>query len=95
MFNDDVQGTGSVITAGIISAVKLAGIPVRDHKAIFLGAGSAGVGVAKQIVEYFIKEGLTEDEARRKFWFVDSQVSLDSSMSSLSVLSILTHVRVS
>ncbi|KAJ9665220.1 hypothetical protein H2201_004694 [Coniosporium apollinis] len=73
MFNDDVQGTGSVITAGIISAVKLAGIPVRDHKAIFLGAGSAGVGVAKQIVEYFIKAGLTEDEARRKFWFVDSQ----------------------
>ncbi len=79
MFNDDVQGTGSVITAGFINAVRLAGIPLKDHKAIFLGAGSAGVGVAKQIVEFFIKEGLTEDEARRKFWFVDSQVSLDSS----------------
>jgi len=45
---------------------------VKDHKAVFLGAGSAGVGVARQIVEFFMKEGLTEEEARRKFWFVDS-----------------------
>ena len=41
-----------------------------------MGAGSAGVGVAKQIVEYFIKEGLTEDEARKCFWFVDTKVIL-------------------
>ncbi|KAF1350279.1 NADP-dependent malic enzyme [Lizonia empirigonia] len=72
MFNDDVQGTGAVIVGGFINAVKASGVPVKDHKAIFLGAGSAGVGVAKQIVEFFKKEGLTEDEARRKFWFVDS-----------------------
>ncbi|KAF2123403.1 hypothetical protein P153DRAFT_371722 [Dothidotthia symphoricarpi CBS 119687] len=73
MFNDDVQGTGAVIVGGFINAVKASGVPVKDHKAIFLGAGSAGVGVARQIVEFFIKEGLTEEEARRKFWFVDSQ----------------------
>lgn len=72
MFNDDVQGTGAVIAAGFINAVKASGVPPAGHKAIFLGAGSAGVGVAKQLVEYFMKEGLTEDEARRKFWFVDS-----------------------
>lgn len=79
MFNDDVQGTGAVIVGGFINAVKASGVPAKDHKAIFLGAGSAGVGVAKQIVEYFIKEGLTEDEAKRKFWFVDSNglVTLD------------------
>lgn len=78
-FNDDVQGTGAVIVGGFINAVKASGTPVKDHRAIFLGAGSAGVGVAKQIVEYFIKEGLTEEEARRKFWFVDSNglVTLD------------------
>ena len=78
-FNDDVQGTGAVIVGGFINAVKASGVPVKDHKAIFLGAGSAGVGVAKQIVEFFIKEGLTEEEARRKFWFVDSNglVTLD------------------
>jgi malate dehydrogenase (oxaloacetate-decarboxylating)(NADP+) len=72
-FNDDIQGTGAVILAGIINALKKTGIPVKDQRAVFMGAGSAGVGVAKQIVEYFIKEGLTEDEARRSFWFVDTK----------------------
>lgn len=76
MFNDDVQGTGAVIVGGFITAVKASGIPAKDHKAVFLGAGSAGVGVAKQIVEYFIKEGLTEEEAKRKFWLVDSKVQI-------------------
>ena len=79
MFNDDVQGTGAVIVGGFINAIRASGVPAKDHRAIFLGAGSAGVGVAKQIVEYFIKEGLTEEEARHKFWFVDSNglVTLD------------------
>lgn len=75
MFNDDVQGTGAVILGGFIGAVIASGTAAKDHRAIFLGAGSAGTGVAKQLVEYFIKEGLTEDEARKKFWFVDSNVS--------------------
>lgn len=74
-FNDDIQGTGAVILAGIITALKKSGIPAKDQRAVFMGAGSAGVGVAKQIVEYFVKEGLTEDEARKCFWFVDTKVS--------------------
>ncbi|KAE8446140.1 hypothetical protein EG329_012512 [Mollisiaceae sp. DMI_Dod_QoI] len=72
-FNDDIQGTGAVILAGIINALKKTGKPVKDQRAVFIGAGSAGVGVAKQIVEFFKKEGLTEDEARRLFWFVDTK----------------------
>ena len=72
-FNDDIQGTGAVVLAGIISAVKRTGFPVKDQRAVFFGAGSAGVGVAKQIVEYFMREGLTEDEARRCFWLVDTK----------------------
>jgi malate dehydrogenase (oxaloacetate-decarboxylating)(NADP+) len=75
MFNDDVQGTGAVILGGFSTAVKASGTSIKDHRAIFLGAGSAGTGVAKQLVQFFIKEGLSEDEARRKFWFVDSNVS--------------------
>lgn len=74
MFNDDIQGTGAVIQAGFINAVKLSGVDVKDHRAIFLGSGSAGVGVAKQLVQYFVAEGLSEDEARRKFYLVDSKV---------------------
>ncbi|RMD39903.1 hypothetical protein DV735_g5222, partial [Chaetothyriales sp. CBS 134920] len=73
MFNDDIQGTGSVIMGGIITAVKQSGIAVKDHRAVFMGAGSAGVGVAKQIVDYFVKEGLTEEEAKNKFWLTDSK----------------------
>jgi malate dehydrogenase (oxaloacetate-decarboxylating)(NADP+) len=78
-FNDDIQGTGAVILGGIINALKRTGIPVKDQRAVFMGAGSAGVGVARQIVEYFIKEGLTEDEARRCFWFVDTKVGVRAS----------------
>lgn len=63
-------------------------MPVKDHRAVFLGAGSAGVGVAKQIVEYFVKEGLTEDEARRKFWLVDSRVCYSSRASGCRFLTI-------
>jgi malate dehydrogenase (oxaloacetate-decarboxylating)(NADP+) len=74
-FNDDIQGTGAVILAGIINALKVTKVPAKDQRAVFMGAGSAGTGVARQIAEYFIKEGLTEDEARRCFWFVDRKVS--------------------
>jgi malate dehydrogenase (oxaloacetate-decarboxylating)(NADP+) len=74
MFNDDIQGTGAVILAGIISAMRKTGSAVKDQRAVFMGAGSAGVGVAKQIVEYFMKEGLTEEQARKCFWFVDTKV---------------------
>lgn len=73
MFNDDIQGTGAVIMGGVIGAVKQSGIAPRDHRAVFLGSGSAGVGVAKQIVAYFMHEGLTEDEARSCFHLVDSK----------------------
>ena len=74
MFNDDIQGTGAVILGGFVNACRATHIPAADQRAVFLGAGSAGVGVAKQLVEYFIKEGgLTEDEARRRFWLVDSR----------------------
>ncbi|KAJ2784477.1 hypothetical protein H4R18_001099 [Coemansia javaensis] len=73
-FNDDIQGTGSVILAGFISAIKQAGIPARDQRILFVGAGSAGVGVAKQLVDYLVIEhGIPEDEARAMFWFVDSR----------------------
>lgn len=73
MFNDDIQGTGAVILAGIINAVKRTGIPVKDQRAVLMGAGSAAVGVAKQIVQFFTEEGLTEEEARKCFSLVDTK----------------------
>ena len=73
MFNDDIQGTGAVILAGIINAVKYNGTPIRKQKAVLMGAGSAAVGVAKQIVQFFMSEGLTEEEARKCFYLVDTK----------------------
>ncbi|KAG8532605.1 uncharacterized protein KY384_002482 [Bacidia gigantensis] len=73
-FNDDIQGTGAVVLGGIIAAVQTSGIKAKDQRLVFLGAGSAGVGVAKQIMEFFMKgDNLTEDEARKRFWLVDSK----------------------
>lgn len=72
-FNDDIQGTGCVVLGGFISAMKQAGIPYTSHRILFAGAGSAGVGVAKQMIDYFvIEQGLTEDQAKNMFWFADS-----------------------
>jgi malate dehydrogenase (oxaloacetate-decarboxylating)(NADP+) len=72
-FNDDIQGTGAVILSGMINALKLTGVPFKDQKLVFMGAGSAAVGVAKQIVQLFIKGGVPEHEARKMFWLVDSR----------------------
>ncbi|KAK3616523.1 hypothetical protein LTR56_025904 [Elasticomyces elasticus] len=73
MFNDDIQGTGAVILGGFINGVKQSKVAPKDQRAVFLGAGSAGVGVAKQLTEFFMKEGLSEEEAKKRFWLVDSQ----------------------
>ncbi|KAI9490606.1 hypothetical protein BDB00DRAFT_884128 [Zychaea mexicana] len=83
-FNDDIQGTGSVILAGFMNAVKVAeekvGTNPKDHRIVFFGAGSSAIGVAKNILTYFMREhGLSEEEAKRVFYLVDSKglVTLD------------------
>jgi len=77
MFNDDIQGTGSVILAGFIRAAKQAseasGRPLTDHKVVFLGGGSAAVGVAKEMMNFFRDLGLSEQEARERFWLIDTK----------------------
>ena len=60
----------------MINAVKRTGIAPRNHRAVFFGAGSAGVGVAKQIVDFFVREGLTEDEARKCFYLVSEMLTV-------------------
>ncbi|KAJ2160151.1 hypothetical protein GGF46_002464 [Coemansia sp. RSA 552] len=73
-FNDDIQGTGSVVLGAFISALRLAGIPAKDQRVLFVGAGSAGVGVAKQLVDYLVlKHQIPEEQAKAMFWFVDSR----------------------
>ncbi|KAF8290281.1 hypothetical protein DL93DRAFT_2077680 [Clavulina sp. PMI_390] len=77
MFNDDIQGTGSVILGGFINAALLSaeasGRDLSDHRIVFMGAGSAGVGVAKQLLSFFKNLGMSEDEARKRVWLVDTK----------------------
>lgn len=77
LFNDDIQGTGAVVLSGFINAAKLSsaasGRPLSEHRILFLGAGSAGVGVAMQLMSFFKLQGLSEAEARSRIYLVDSQ----------------------
>lgn len=70
-FNDDIQGTAAVSVGSLIAASRAAGKHLKDQKVAFLGAGSAGCGIAEQIVAQMMFEGLTEEEARARVFMVD------------------------
>jgi malate dehydrogenase (oxaloacetate-decarboxylating)(NADP+) len=73
LFNDDIQGTGAVVLAGLLSAARLVPIPRNEHRILLFGAGSASVGVAKQLMSFFTITGMSEEAARSQIWLVDSK----------------------
>lgn len=73
-FNDDIQGTAAVCLAGLYSAMRLrAASQLIAEKLLFLGAGEAAAGIAALVVAAMVAEGLSEGEARRRCWFVDTK----------------------
>jgi malate dehydrogenase (oxaloacetate-decarboxylating) len=72
-FNDDIQGTGSVVLSGIVCAVRAAGERLRDQVFVLYGSGAAGIGVAAQIRTALVGEGLSMAEAAERIHVLDSR----------------------
>ncbi|HAZ54787.1 MAG TPA: NAD-dependent malic enzyme [Franconibacter helveticus] len=82
-FNDDIQGTAAVTVGTLIAASRAAGSQLSEQKIVFLGAGSAGCGIAEQIIAQTQREGLTEAQARQNVFMVDRFGLLTDNMPNL------------
>ena len=83
-FNDDIQGTAAVALGTILAAIKVTGKSLKDQQIVMLGAGAAATGVADGLRAAMTEEGLTEEEARSRFWLVNSKGVLHSGRKDLS-----------
>jgi malate dehydrogenase (oxaloacetate-decarboxylating) len=82
-FNDDIQGTAAVTVGTILAACKVQKIKLKDHRIVFLGAGSAGCGIASQIVMHMIAQGLLEEQALKRIYLCNSKGLLTDDMQNL------------
>ena len=83
-FNDDIQSTSAVALGAIIGAVKVTGKSLKDQQIVMFGAGSAGIGVADGLRAAMTEEGLSEQEARSRFWVIDKDGLLHSGRKDLT-----------
>jgi len=81
IFNDDVQGTGAIVMAGLFNAAKVTGTRWRDQRVVIFGGGTAGIGIADQIRDQMVRDGLTEAQAIARIWIVDLPGLLTDDMS--------------
>jgi malate dehydrogenase (oxaloacetate-decarboxylating)(NADP+) len=83
-YNDDIQGTASVTLAGLTAALQIIDKPLIEQRILFLGAGSAGIGIANLIVAAMQAKGLSQDAARSRIFMFDIDGLLQSSRAGLS-----------
>lgn len=83
-FNDDIQGTAAVATGTLLSAINVTGVPIDQQRIVIFGAGSAGCGIAKLLLEAMTEAGLSPADAARRFYLVDKDGLLIDSMNGLA-----------
>ena len=84
VFNDDCQGTGIITLAGLLGAMKITGRKLAEQRYMCFGAGTAGAGIASRIWREMVEQGLSEEEARARFYLVDKQGLLFDDMGDLT-----------
>jgi malate dehydrogenase (oxaloacetate-decarboxylating) len=82
-FNDDMQGTAVVTVSALLTAVKRLKAKLSEQRIVILGAGTAGVGIADQIVDSMVRQGCNQQEARRQIWLIDQAGLLAKNMPNL------------
>ncbi|HDR7599586.1 TPA: oxaloacetate-decarboxylating malate dehydrogenase [Bacillus mycoides] len=82
-FNDDIQGTGAVSLAAVLSAVKASGVPLIEHRVVVFGAGTAGIGIADQVRDAMVRVGLSDEESHNRFWCIDRNGLVTDNMEDL------------
>ena len=83
-FNDDMQGTGATATACIMAGLKTMGQSLGEQNIVFFGAGTAGVGIADQLFQVMVHSGMSEAQARERFWLIDRAGLLFDDMDNLA-----------
>src|SRR5262249_39606362 len=83
VFNDDVQGTGAIVLAAVLSAIRVTRTPMRQQKLVVFGAGTARGRLAAQLRDAMIRDGATPEQATDQVWLVDKQGLLTSDMTDL------------
>jgi len=82
-FNDDIQGTAAVTLGTLLAACRVTGKPLKEHRIAFVGAGSAGCGIAEMLIRQMVEEGLSDEAARRQVFMVDRHGLITEGMSGL------------
>lgn len=82
-FNDDIQGTAAVCVSALIAGTKVTNTKLSEHRICVVGGGSAGCGISEMLIQAMILEGVSEEEARSKFYIIDRYGLLDDSMTLL------------
>jgi malate dehydrogenase (oxaloacetate-decarboxylating) len=82
--NGDMQTTGVVALASVIAGAQASGLPLRDHRVVIYGAGTAGAGIADQIYDAMLRSGLSSEEARSRFYMLDKNGLLTTNSELLS-----------